>query len=128
MSQQGSMGLVAAAIAMLSVVVGLLVVDFARVVAMRAQLTAAADAAALAAAPVTFADFGTDGDPVAAARKTADANGARLVECECRIDRSWADRRVTVRVGGDIRLTFFGSRPMTATAAAEFRPVALGHR
>ena len=112
----------------LGVVVALLVVDVARIVVHREQLETAADAAALAAAPVTFADFGTRGGPVAAARAMAQANGASLSECSCTTDRSWRSRRVTVVVSGAVTLTLLGTRQLTASASAEFRPIALSRQ
>lgn len=106
----------------------LLVVDVAGVISVRAQLTTAADAAALAAAPVTFWDFGTGGDPAIEAGKVAEEYGARLVACGCPVDRSWAARQVTVTVVGTVRLSLLGERTLSATSSAEFRPIALGQR
>ncbi len=124
----GAVGLVAAALAATAMVVCLLVVDVARVAAARAQLTTAADAGALAAAPVTFSAFGTNGDPVAAAAEMALGNGAQLSACECDINRSWVPRRVVVTVTTLVHLALLPDRALTATAAAEFRPVALAQR
>ena len=127
-TESGVAGVLVAGLAAVAMVLGLLVADVARTVATRAQVTAAADAAALAAAPATFARFGTSGDPVRAAAEMAAANGVELVECSCRIDRSWETRRVTVTVTTPVDLLFLGDRLLTATAAAEFRPIALAGR
>lgn len=110
---------------MLALLLSLLMVDVARVAAARAQLTTAADAAALAAAPATFADFGAGADPRRAAAETASGNGAQLVACRCPIDHTWAGRTVQVVVARDVRLTLLGSRHLEAAAAAEFSPVLL---
>ena len=59
----------------------------------------AADAAALAAAPVTFRPFGANGSPAAEAARFAAMNGVSLVRCTCPIDRSWDTRTVEVEIG-----------------------------
>ena len=127
-SERGAAAVVVAALLAVGMVLALLAVDLARVAEARAQLTVAADAAALAAAPVTFAAFGTHADPAAAAEATAAANGASLLECNCVIDRTWATRRVVVVVGLTLELALLGSRDLRASSAAEFQPVALGYR
>jgi len=124
--ENGSVGLLVAALGAVTIIVSLLVIDVAHVVAARAGLTTAADAAALAAAPVTFSSFGTSGNPRQAAAVVAAANGAVLVDCECDIDSSWATRRVTVTVGLAVDLVLLSDQRLAATAAAEFRPVVLG--
>ena len=124
--ERGAAAVVVAGLLVVGVVLGLLVTDVARIVAVRAQLATAADAAALAAAPATFADFGAGADPVLAAAETARANGSRLVECRCDIDHSWATRTAVVAVASDVELTILGSRHLELRAAAEFAPVRLG--
>jgi hypothetical protein len=109
-------------------VLAVLVADMARLTAARAQLTVAADAAALAAAPATFSSFGSSGRPAAEAEAMATANGATLAQCRCPIDRSWADRTVVVVVTTVVDLTVLGSRRLETAAAAEFRPVELAER
>lgn len=126
--QQGAATLLVSGLLVLGVVLSLLVVDVARVTAARASLSAAADAAALAAAPATFADFGAGRDPHRAAIEIAAANGTRLVDCLCTVDRSWAARTVQVVVAREVDLTLLGSRHLEAVAAAEFRPVDLVKR
>lgn len=123
--EAGAVGVIAAALAVVAVLVSLLAVDLGRVAAARAQLMTAADAAALAAAPLTFAGFGIGSDPVTAATEMAHANGAQLIGCRCGIDRSWASRRVVVTVGRTVELSLLGDRKLTAVAAAEFRPASL---
>ncbi|MCP3998132.1 MAG: hypothetical protein GY722_24190 [bacterium] len=126
--EAGAVGLIGAAMAVLVVIVSLLVVDLGRVAAARAHVSTAADAAALAAAPVTFFGFGANARPDAAAAELAEANGAYVVVCRCGIDRSWAPRTVVVTVGQTLRLSLLGDREMVATAAAEFRPILLVER
>ena len=124
--ETGAVGLLAAAMATVAVVLALLLADVARVVVARSQVTTAADAAALAAAPVTFSAFGTSGDPGREAAAVAAANGARLVECLCPVDHSWEARTVTVTVVVDTSLVLLRGREIGARASAEFRPVVLG--
>lgn len=87
-----------------------------------ARATIAADAAALAAAPVTFAPFGAMGSPRDEARRFSRANGATLVSCLCPVDRSLAPREVEVRVRVDVSLWGVGSRSLLATSRARFDP------
>ncbi len=102
-----------------------LVLDASRVAATRARLTSAGDAAALAAAPLTFARFGTTALPERAAAETAFANGAQLEQCRCDIDRTWRPRTVVVTVSAEVELLLLPDRSLRAKAAAEFRPVDL---
>ena len=90
-----------------------------QVAAIRAQT--AADAAALAAAPETF--FG--GDPATLAQQYARANGATLVECDCRLDPTWQTRRVEVTVRVPLAIWTLDEVGVTRSAVAEFAPVAL---
>ncbi len=101
------------------------IVDVGRYLAARAQAVAAADAAALAAAPVTFRPFGARGSPVAEASRFASANGARLVSCGCSVDRSLARREVEVLVVVPVRLLMLGAHTVRASGRAEFAPAAV---
>lgn len=107
------------------VILALLVIDVAEIVLARARLAAAADAVALAAAPITFAHFGGDGNPTDEAAELAAANGVDLIECVCVVDRSWSPRQVVVVVADTVELSVLGNRRLTAMAAAEFEPVSL---
>ena len=127
MRQAGAATLLVSGLLAVSVLAAGLLLDVAQVAATRAGLTAAADAAALAAAPITFAGFGSDSHPRAAAAAIAAENGARLEACHCDIDRSWAARTVVVVVSADTDLLLLRDRRLQATAAAQFRPVLLGH-
>jgi secretion/DNA translocation related TadE-like protein len=91
----------------------------------RVEAVAAADAAALAAAPVTFLPFGANGTPAEEAERFAAANGARLLWCACPVDPSWEPRTVTVQVAREIRLWPAGSLTVTAMGRAEFLPALL---
>jgi hypothetical protein len=91
----------------------------------RVEAVAAADAAALAAAPVTFAPFGAPGTAWDEAARFAQANGARLVWCKCAPDLSWEPRTITVRVSVESRLWPVGSVTVEAVGRAEFSPAVL---
>lgn len=123
--ESGAAGVLVAGLAAVSIVICLLLADVASVTVARARLTTAADAAALAAAPVTFSRFGTDGDPVRAAVAAAAGNGVEFVRCDCSIDRTWSTRTVTVTVAVTVQLLLLGERRLTRVAAAEFRPTSL---
>lgn len=124
--QRGAATVLVAALLAVATVLGLLLTDFARMTVARATAVAAADAAALAAAPLTFAVFGVEADPMAAAVKLAEAHGTELLECRCSIDRSWAAREVLVVVALDVELLLLTDRRVEAASAAEFRPILLG--
>ena len=91
----------------------------------RVEASAAADAAALAAAPVTFRPFGALGTPTDEAARFAAANGARLISCACPVDSSWEARTVTVRVVVEVRVWLIGATSVTAIGRAEFVPALL---
>jgi hypothetical protein len=86
---------------------------------------AAADAAALAAAPVTFLPFGAAAGPAEEAARFAGANGSELLWCRCPIDRSFAARTVEVMVGLRVEFPVLGRRMVTAVGRAEFVPALL---
>lgn len=107
------------------VVLGVMLGTAGQYLTARSQAQAAADAAALAAAPVTFRPFGSHGDPAAEAAQLAAANGARLARCLCPVDPSWASRIVEVEVYLAVNLAGIGLREIKAVAAAEFSPTEL---
>ena len=109
----------------LLVVLGLMLGAAGQFLAARSRVQAAADAAALAAAPVTFRRFGSSGDPAAEAARLAEANGAQLIRCLCSVNRSWDSRIVEVEVGEEITLVGLGFMEVRGTAAAEFVPIQL---
>ena len=107
------------------VVVGMLlliavaVLDITAVVSARTRSVTAADAAALAAAPATYS---LASPPREAAVRMAEANGARLVWCRCRVDPSAAPRTVSVRTEAIARLWLWGDVAVFAQSRAEFIP------
>jgi len=92
-----------------------------RLLAAHVQATAAADAGALAAAPLTF----LAGDPHQEAVRYVSQNGANLVRCICRKDVSFRVRVITVEVSKPAELPLFGALTVRARAAAEFDPMDL---
>lgn len=121
MSQRGTTTVLAAAIAALTVFAGLVGVEVYRLVTAKAVAQTAADAAALAAAPLTFAAFGSETGPEAEAGIYAAANGSELVECLCPFDPVWRSRIVVVTVAVEVD-SFVGISQVQAVAAAEFDP------
>ena len=96
-------------------------------VVMRARLdaTTAADAAALAAAPVTFLPFGAKGAAASEAARFAELNGTQLVWCECPLDQSFDSRTVEVRVVKSVHIPILGLTRIEATGRAVFAPALL---
>ena len=125
MSERGSVSVLIVGVIGMLVVLGLMLGAVGQFLSTRSRVQAAADAAALAAAPVTFRRFGSTGDPTAEAARFAEANGVRLIRCYCSIDRSWDPRIVEVEVGEEINLIVLGPTEVRAKAAAEFLPVQL---
>lgn len=97
----------------------------ATIVASHSIAATAADAAALAAAPVTFRPFGASGSPAAEASHVAAANGARLVGCRCPPDPTWSIRTVSVTVRRAVRTPWGQIVDVRATSRATFDPTAL---
>ena len=82
MKQRGAATLLVAGALAFALLATALVLDVAKVVAIRSRLTAAADAAALAAAPLTFAPFGSDSQPQLAAATIAASSGVSALADE----------------------------------------------
>ena len=122
MSERGSGSLLAIAAIGLVVFVGLAVLATAQIVIARSRATAAADAAALAAAPMTFPPLAGRSSPVDEAETLAAANGARLVSCLCPQVATFDPRQVEVTVAVPVDLPFLGLRWVHASSAAEFVP------
>ena len=125
MNERGAAGVVLLSVVVVAMVMSMVVADIGGYLAARLQAVAAADAAALAAAPVTFAPFGGTDDPAAVAARIATANGVRIVECRCPVDQSWRPRRVDVVVVRPVDLVLFGRAEVQGRGAAEFDPRAL---
>lgn len=123
--ERGAGSITAAGLVAVICVLGVIVADAGTYLRGRAVAAAAADAAALAAAPVTFAGFGAVGSPAEEAARFAAANGAALVRCECPVDQTWRPRTVRVVVAAPVRLIMFGARDVPASSRAEFDPTHL---
>jgi Cys-tRNA(Pro)/Cys-tRNA(Cys) deacylase len=121
--ERGSVSVLAAAIAGLLALLATAVVAGGVVSAGRGRAVAAADAAALAAAPVTFRPFGATGSPADEAQRLAAEHGATLLRCDCPVDSSWSPRVVEVEVA--VTVEMFGSHTVRAVSRAEFDPVRL---
>lgn len=119
------MTLLLVAVAAASLLLSLAVVGVGQYLAGYARAQAAADAAALAAAPVTFRPFGAAGSAAEEAAMFALANGSRLVRCRCNSNPSWEPRTVAVTVRGTFRVLLFGEQSVEATSRAEFIPARL---
>ena len=125
MSERGGASLPMLGVVGLLVLAGLGIADMGRFLALRSQAAAGADAAALAAAPVTFLPFGAAAGPVAEAARFARANGVRLLSCRCSIIRAPVAREVEVVVGATTTLVFLGTVEVRAASRAQFDPRAL---
>ncbi len=101
------------------------IADAGIIFAGRYQAATAADAAALAAAPVTFRPFGASGDAVEEAARYARINGASIIACRCKTDPSWRARTVEVIVERTVGLIGGGEVTVRARSTAEFDPLAL---
>ena len=124
-SERGSVSLFAAGVL---VMIGTLIAGLAgigQVLLARSQAVTAAEAGALAAAPVTFRPFGATGSAASEAARLVRANGARLVACTCTHDPGYEPRTVTVTVRVPVAVLGLREFTLEASAAAEFRPVAL---
>jgi secretion/DNA translocation related TadE-like protein len=124
-NDRGSVTVLALGLIGVIAVLGLMLATTGQYLAARSQAQTAADAAALAAAPLTFRPFGSANGPAAEAARLAAANGAQLVGCDCSIDRSFAVRVVQVEVTRRVSLLILGTRNIRTVAAAEFTPVKL---
>lgn len=113
--------MLAAAVVAVTASVLVLAVDIHRLMVARSMAQTAADSAALAAAPLTFARLGSELTPEAEAMVFASANGASLISCDCPHDPVWRPRTVVVHVAVSVD-SLLPVRRVTAVAAAEFDP------
>ena len=125
MSERGSVTVLMAGVVGLGLAVVLGLAAVGQLLIARASASAAADAGALAAAPVTFRQFGASGSAADEARRFASANGARLVRCDCSSNSTYAARIVIVEVAIDVVVLGRFATTVSATSAAEFLPVEL---
>lgn len=112
--ERGSVSVVVAAVAALSLVMSLLVLDLWRAVIARARAQTAADAAALAAAGSMWSRDGPD--PASAASEYAERNGATLESCAC--PPGGSEAVVTVRITFGVATIPGANRDVRATARA----------
>ena len=124
-TDRGSATLAAVGVLALALVLAAGVTAIGQMSIARNRVTAAAEAGALAAAPVTFRPFGATGSATDEAARLVRANGARLLRCDCRPDRAYNPRTVAVTATVTVDVLGLWEMSMEATAAAEFRPVAL---
>ena len=124
-SERGSVSVLVVGVSVLAcaLVVGL--AGMGQILLARERAVAAAEAGALAAAPVTFRPFGATGSATEEAAKLVRANGAELMACSCDHDPGYDPRTVTVTARLTVAVLGFRTVTLEATAAAEFRPVAL---
>ena len=116
------MAVVLLAVSLVVAVLGIATAAGGQYLAGAGQAQTAADAAALAAAPVTFRPFGALGTAREEAEIFAIANGSILTACRCPQDPGWSNRTVEVTVRRQVRLILFGHRSVEATSRAEFAP------
>ena len=114
------------AVALVAAALALVLADTGRYLFAASQAQTAADAAALAAAPVTFRPFGATGTAREEAARFARANGAVLTRCRCVIDPSFGDREVVVGVRVRVNTVLRGRLSVEAESRARFRPSILG--
>ena len=124
-SDRGSVTVFAIGAVVLALVLMAGVTAVGQVLIARNRVTAAAEAGALAAAPVTFRPFGATGSAIDEAARLVRSNGATLIRCDCRPDRGYGPRTVAVTAVVDVDVLGLRQMNIEATAVAEFRPVAL---
>jgi secretion/DNA translocation related TadE-like protein len=124
-SEQGSASLALLGVAGVVMVLAVGLAAVGSVMRARVEASTAADAAALAAAPVTFLPFGAHGTPTEEAARFATLNGSRLLSCICPLDPSWEPRTVEVRTERSVEIWPLGIIEVQATGRAEFVPAML---
>ena len=123
--ERGSVSVLGLVIVAAGLVFAVAIIGGGQLLTARARAVNAADAAALAAAPVTFRSFGATGTPLDEGRLFAEANGAQLARCTCPANTTYADRTVLIEVSVAIDVLGWRQAIVSATSAAEFRPVVL---
>jgi len=125
MSERGSVSVAVLGVVAVALVLALGLSAVGSYLRARAEAEIAADAAALAAAPVTFLPFGARGTPAEEAARFAYLNGSRLEACRCPLDPSWEPRTVEVKTVRAVAIWPLGTFEVTAVGRAEFVPAAL---
>lgn len=116
---RGSVTVAAAALMAVLILLAWGVASVGALLAARAQAAVAADAAALAAAPLTLGG----GQPIEEARRLARANHSELVSCSCGRQPSFSPRSVEVIIEKPLSLPVVGTVRVRATSRAEFVPL-----
>jgi secretion/DNA translocation related TadE-like protein len=124
-SERGSASLALLGVAGLVLVLAMGLVAVGNLLRARVEAGTAADAAALAAAPVTFLPFGARGTPSEEAARFAALNGARIISCSCPVDHSWEPRTVEVRTERVVAIWPLGVFRVQGVGRAEFVPALL---
>jgi secretion/DNA translocation related TadE-like protein len=124
-SERGSASLALLGVAGLVLVLAMGLVAVGNLLRARVEASTAADAAALAAAPVTFLPFGARGTPSEEAARFAALNGARIISCSCPVDHSWEPRTVEVRTERVVAIWPLGVFRVQGVGRAEFVPALL---
>jgi secretion/DNA translocation related TadE-like protein len=122
MRERGSGSVLAAGLLAVLLLAGLALVGAAQVVIARARAETAADAAALAAAPITFPPLAGERTPREVASDLAAVNGAVLVRCACESQADFEPRAVEVVVTITTDVVLLGPRAVSAVSRAEFVP------
>lgn len=125
MSDRGSASIALLGVVALVLVLAVGLAAVGSVLRARVEAGAAADAASLAAAPVTFLPFGARGTPTEEAARFAALNGARIISCSCPIDHSWEPRTVEVRTERVVEIWPLGVYRVHGVGRAEFVPALL---
>jgi hypothetical protein len=114
---EGTTSVIVLALLALSAMACLAVADAANVLLARARASAAADATALAAVAEQWKFLGLGNDPVGAATRMAESNGATLDLCRC----SAGAETATVEVSVPTRLRMLRTAPARVHASATAR-------
>lgn len=121
-SDCGSSTVLLSAIVGLIAIVSVATAGLGLAYAAKAQAQNAADAAALAAAVATYPPASDSRSPLWSARLAAEANGATVRSCACRVDRTNRARVVTVSVTMEVAVPVFGRLEIGGSSRAEFDP------
>jgi hypothetical protein len=121
-AEDGSMAVAMSGAAAVVAVLSVAVAAIGMLYAARAQVTNAADAAALAAAVSTYPPASAT-EPVTAARNAAELNDAMLLNCRCPRDGSLAARTVEVVTAVEVEVPVFGAVTVRGISRAEFDPL-----
>lgn len=117
--EKGAITVLAPVVVGIVLIFGVVLWDVTALLSARLRAQTAADAAALAAAPVTFT---LDSLPREVAKRLTEANGARLVWCRCRVDLRPVARVVSVKTETVAKLWLWEDVGVSAVARAEFDP------